>query len=98
MEGVGDKFGTLVAGDVVEPELGREARGNCGAGGATGGAGLAGVVGVACCRWAQWLKPWNRSPIVQEFGHCIFLSSQESVDVCSLKSSPQLFLLRCSCH
>jgi hypothetical protein len=33
----------LVAGEVLEPELGGEAGGSGGAGGATGGAGLAGV-------------------------------------------------------
>ena len=43
---VGDECGVLVAGDMVEPELGGEAGGSGGAGGATGGAGLAGVVVV----------------------------------------------------
>ncbi len=42
MEGVGDECGVLVAGDVLEPELGGEA-GGCGGG---GGAVLAGVGGV----------------------------------------------------
>jgi hypothetical protein len=43
VEGVGEECGVLVAGDVLDPELGGEAVGNGGAGGATGGAGLAGV-------------------------------------------------------
>ena len=46
VEGVGEECGVLVAGDVLELELGREAGGSGGAGGATGGAGLAGVGGV----------------------------------------------------
>ncbi len=43
VEGVGDECGVLVAGDVLEPELGGEAGGSGGAGGATGGAVLAGM-------------------------------------------------------
>ncbi len=46
VEGVGEECGVLVAGDVLEPELGGEAGGSGGAGGATGGALLAGVCGV----------------------------------------------------
>ncbi len=46
VEGVGDECGVLVAGDVVEPELGGEAGCSGGAGGAIGGAGLEGVVVV----------------------------------------------------
>ncbi len=38
VEGVGDESGMLVAGDVLEPELGGEPGGVGGAGGATGGA------------------------------------------------------------
>jgi hypothetical protein len=46
VEGVGDECGVLVAGDVLEPELGGEA-GGCGDGvGAIGGAVLAEVGGV----------------------------------------------------
>ncbi len=42
-EGVGDECGVLVAGKLLEPELGGEAGGSGGGGGATGGAVLAGV-------------------------------------------------------
>ncbi len=43
VEGFVDECGVLVAGDVLEPELGGEAGGSGGAGGATGGAVLAGM-------------------------------------------------------
>ena len=43
VEGVGDECGVLVAGDVLEPEVGGEAGGSGGAGGATIGAVLAGM-------------------------------------------------------
>ena len=46
MEGVGDECGLLVAGDVLEPEIGGEAGGCAGAGGATGGAVVAGMCGA----------------------------------------------------
>ncbi len=46
VEGVGDECGVLVAGKVLEPELGGEAVGSGGAGGATGGAVFAGMGGV----------------------------------------------------
>jgi hypothetical protein len=41
-----EECGVLVAGDVLEPELGGEAGGSGGPGGATGGAVLAGVGGA----------------------------------------------------
>jgi len=43
VERVGDECGVLVAGDVLEPEVGGEAGGSGGAGGAMGGAVLAGM-------------------------------------------------------
>ncbi len=46
MEGVGEECGMLVAGDILESELGGETGGSGGAGGATGGAVLAGVGGA----------------------------------------------------
>jgi len=46
VEGVGDECGVLVAGEVLESELGGEAGAGGGAGGATGGAVLAGVGAV----------------------------------------------------
>ncbi len=46
VEGVGEECGVLVAGNVLDPELGGEAGGSGGAGRATRGAGLAGVGGV----------------------------------------------------
>ena len=96
VEGVGDECGVLVAGEVLEPELGGEARGSCGAGGAIGGAALAGGSWCCiCCRWAQWLKSGNGGPIVLELGNCVFFSGQESVDVRSFEIGPKLFFRRC---
>ena len=74
VDGVGNECGLLAVVELAEPVLAGVAGVGAGAGGAAGGAALTNVlVGRCSCG--------HCCPIVLEFWHSVFFSSQESVDV-----------------